>query len=296
MENELVISQEQIQSKIFNLRGQQIIMDSDLAEMFQTETKYINRAVKRNAKRFPPDFSFQLNEKEWENLKFQIGTSKQHGGRRTLPVVFTEQGVAMLSAVLQTDIAIEVSVQIMKVFVLMRKFLNENIGLLQRIDGIERKQIETDYKFEQVFKALEDKNKLPNQGVFFDGQIFDAYELTSKLIKSAKNNIVLIDNYIDEDTLTHLSKKIKGVNVLLLTKKINQQLELDIKKVNQQYGGFRLISFDKSHDRFLILDETEIYHLGASLKDLGKKWFAFSKMNPETIGKLMDKVKGIVGD
>lgn len=290
MSKELIISQKHIESRIFSIRGVQVMLDSDLAEMYQTETKYINRAIKRNPNRFPNDFAFQLDNKEWESLKFQIGTSSSHGGRRTPPFVFTEQGVAMLSSVLQTDIAVKVSVQIMKAFVQMRKFINNNSGLLQRLDGIERKQLETDQKFEKVFKALESKDLIPTQGVFFDGQIFDAYELTSKIIRSAKKNIVLIDNYIDESTLTHLCKKTKAVKVLLLTKAISKQLTLDVKKANEQYGNFELKTFTKSHDRFLIIDNTKVYHLGASLKDLGKKWFAFSKLEKSSVSSILSEL------
>ena len=173
----------------------------------------------------------------------------------------------------------------------MRKFIANHYGLLQRMEGIERKQIETDQKFEQVFKALESKNAIPNQGVFFDGQVFDAYELASKIIRSAKNSIVLIDNYIDESTLTHLSKKTKAVKVLLLTKTVSNQLTLDVKKANEQYGDFEIRNFEKSHDRFLIIDNTTVYHLGASLKDLGKKWFAFTKLNKESVESILKAIK-----
>lgn len=279
MGGDVILSQKHIESRIFNIRDTQVMLDSDLAEMYQTETKYVNRAVKRNPNRFPDDFAFQLNDTEWKNLKFQIGTSSTHGGRRTPPYVFTEQGVAMLSAVLQTDIAIKVSVQIMKAFIQMRKLFNENIGLLQRMDGIERKLLETDHKFELVFKALENRDGIPSQGIFFDGQVFDAYELASKIIRSAKKEIILIDNYIDESTLTHLSKKDKKVTVLLYCKNNTPQLQLDVKKADAQYGNFKINTLKQSHDRFLIIDQKELYHLGASLKDLGKKWFAFSKMD-----------------
>src|SRR5690606_3419017 len=206
------------------------------------------------------------------------------------PYVFTEQGVAMLSAVLRSDVAVKVSIQIINAFVEMRKLIANHSGLLQRMDGIERKQLETDHKFEQVFKALESKNEIPTQGVFFDGQVFDAYELASKIIRSAKKSIVLIDNYIDESTLTHLSKKNKAVKVLLLTKTISKQLTLDVKKADEQYGNFELQPFDKSHDRFLIVDNTEVYHLGASIKDLGKKWFAFSKLEKNSIANILKEI------
>src|SRR5690554_2484060 len=206
------------------------------------------------------------------------------------PYAFTEQGVAMLSAVLRSDVAVKVSIQIINTFVEMRKLIANHSGLLQRMDSIERKQLQTDQKFEKVFKALENKDIIPTQGVFFDGQIYDAYELTSKIIRSAKKNIVLIDNYIDESTLTHLCKKTKAVKVLLLTKAITKRLALDVKKANEQYGNFDLKTFTKSHDRFLIIDNTEVYHLGASLKDLGKKWFASSKLEKNSIANILKEI------
>jgi len=307
--NDIVISDiNEIENRIFTIRGVQVMLDSDLAEMYQTETKYINRAMKRNPDRFPETFVFQLTEEEIEmltsrfqigtlnkNLRFQIGTSNIRGGRRYLPFAFTEQGVAMLSAVLSTPVAIKVSVRIINVFVEMRKFIAIYGGLLQRMDGLEQKQLEikleTDQKFDRVFKALESKDTIPAQGVFFENQVFDAYEFTSKIIRSAEKNIILIDNYIDETTLTHLSKKKKGVKVLLLTPKIEEALKLDIQKANTQYGGFEAKIFNKSHDRFLIIDDTkEVYHLGASLKDLGRKWFAFSKMDKNSVESIVNAV------
>ncbi len=196
----------------------------------------------------------------------------------------------MLSAVLQTEIAIKVSVQIMNAFVEMRKLIASHIGLLQRMEGIEYKQLETDQKFEQVFKALERKDVIPTQGVFFDGQVFDAYELAAKIIRSAKQNIVLIDNYIDESVLALLCKRKKNVKVTLLSKNSNNSLLLDVKKANEQYPIIELKKFDKSHDRFLIIDQTEVYHLGASLKDLGKKWFAFSKMDKHSVQTILNSI------
>ena len=217
--------------------------------------------------------------------------SNQHGGRRTTPYAFTEQGVSGLSGVLKSKTAAKMHVAIMRAFVRMRKIINENIGLVQRIDSIERKQIETDQKLEQVFKALDNKETIPTQGVFFDGQVFDAYELASKIIRSAKNSIVLIDNYIDENTLTHLAKKNKDVKVLLLTKSISKQLQLDVQKANAQYGSFAIKTFTQSHDRFIIIDNTEVYHLGASLKDLGKKWFAFAKMDKHSVENIINLIE-----
>ncbi|MEY4046709.1 MAG: hypothetical protein RL284_260, partial [Bacteroidota bacterium] len=272
MSSKLTFAQKEIENRIFYFRGTQVMLDSDLATIYQVETRVLNQAVNRNIERFPELFRFQLTEVEFENWKSQIVMSENHnlksqnvissvhGGRRTLPYVFTEQGVAMLSAVLRSDVAVKVSIQIINAFVEMRKFIANHYGLLQRMEGIERKQIETDQKFEQVFKALESKNAIPNQGVFFDGQVFDAYELVSKIIRSAKNSIVLIDNYIDESTLTHLSKKTKAVKVLLLTKTVSNQLTLDVKKANEQYGDFEIRVFVNSHDSFIIIDNSDVYH------------------------------------
>lgn len=302
MSSKLTFAQKEIENRIFYFRGTQVMLDSDLATIYQVETRVLNQAVNRNIERFPELFRFQLTEVEFENWKSQIVMSENHnlksqnvissvhGGRRTLPYVFTEQGVAMLSAVLRSKIAVQISIQIINAFVEMRKFIANHYGLLQRMEGIERKQIETDQKFEQVFKALESKNAIPNQGVFFDGQVFDAYELASKIIRSAKNSIVLIDNYIDENTLTHLSKKAKSVKVVLLTKIMSNQLTLDVNKANEQYGNFEIRVFANSHDRFIIIDNSDVYHLGASLKDLGKKWFAFSKMDKSSVSNIIKEI------
>jgi len=290
MSKELTISQKEIESRIFVFRDSQIMLDRDLAEMYQVETKVLNQAVKRNIERFPQQFRFQLTDNEKMELVTNCDRFESLKHSSTNPYAFTEQGVAMLSAVLRSDVAVKVSIQIINAFVEMRKLIAKHSGLLQRMDGIERKQLETDQKFEKVFKALESKDLIPTQGVFFDGQVFDAYELASKIIRSAKKNIVLIDNYIDESTLTHLSKKTKAVKVLLLTKTITKQLTLDVKKANEQYSHFELKAFTKSHDRFLIIDNTEVYHLGASLKDLSKKWFAFSKLEKNSIANILKEI------
>jgi hypothetical protein len=299
MNNELSISKKHIENRIFTIRGEQVMLDYHLAELFIVETKRLNEQVKRNTKRFPLSFMFQLTTSEWDKLQSQIATTEPNVDlrsqiattkRRTLPFVFTEQGVAMLSAVLNSDTAIKVSIQIMDAFVKMRQIVLQNSLINYRLDKIEIKQLDNEQKFEQVFKALESKNTIPNQGVFFDGQVFDAYELASKIIRSAKATIVLIDNYIDESTLTHLSKKAKAVKVRLLTKTISKQLDLDLKKANEQYNHFELKTFTKSHDRFLIIDSTEVYHLGVSLKDLGKKWFAFSKLDKNSVANILNEI------
>ena len=290
MSKEIIISQNQLEHRIFTFRAVHVMIDRDLAEMYQVETKVLNQGVKRNMERFPDSFRFQLTDHEKNELVAICDRFESLKHATSNPFAFTEQGVAMLSAVLRSDIAVKVSIQIINTFIEMRKIIVGHSGLLQRMEGVERKLLETDQKFEQVFKALESKNEIPAQGVFFDGQIFDAYELASRIIRSAKESIVLIDNYIDESTLTHLAKKEKGVAVLLLTKSISKQLTLDLQKANEQYGNFTVKIFTQSHDRFLIIDGKEVYHLGASLKDLGRKWFAFSKLETKSVENMMKVV------
>ena len=298
MYNELVMSQKQIENKIFSIRGVQVMLDRDLAEIYQVPVKRLNEQVKRNIDRFPQDFMFQLTNPELDYLRSENTDSpsrshfatlnKQRGKNiKYFPYVFTEQGVAGLSGVLKSETAAKVHVAIMRAFIAMRKILQNNQLIYTRLDRVERKQLETDQKFEIVFKALENNDAIPTQGVFFDGQVFDAYELASKIIRFAKQSIVLIDNWIDETTLTHLAKKKKNVKVLLLTKSISKQINLDVSKANEQYGNFEVKQFTQSHDRFLIIDGKEVFHLGASLKDLGKKWFAFSKLDKSSVESII---------
>lgn len=305
--NELIIDNQTIQSKIYTIRGVQVMLDEDLAVLYGVETKNLNKAVNRNMDRFPEKFRFQLTQEEYDNLKFQIGTSslnaslrsqfvtleKQHGGRRYLPYVFTEQGVSMLSAVLRSKTAIEVSIKIIDTFVNMRKFLSQNASLFTRIDSIEKRQIsyeiKNDTKVDAILNAIEEKGTPQKQHIFYDGQIFDAYLFVSDIIKSAKSSIKLIDNYIDESTLVLFTKRDTKVDMKIYTKTISKQLKLDLEKHNAQYPKIDIEIFDLSHDRFLIIDEKDIYHFGASLKDLGKKWFAVSRMDINSfdiLGKL----------
>jgi len=282
--------QNYVEQKIFSIRGIQVMLDSDLAILYKTETKYINRAVKRNPDRFPDPFVFQLTEQEWDYLRCQIGTSKSIGGRRNLPFVFSEQGVAMLSSVLNTETSISVSIQIIKAFVNMRRFLLNNASVFQRIDRLEIKQHLSEEKIETLFKAL-DKNMLQaDKGIFFNGQVFDAYAFFSEIIKKAQHHIILIDNYVDETVLIQLSKRNPNVSATIYTGKISQQLLLDLDKHNKQYPPIEIKQFSESHDRFIIIDQTELYHIGASLKDLGKKWFAFSRMDTLAVD-LLKKLK-----
>ena len=264
------------------------MLDRDLAELYQVETKVLNQAVKRNIKRFPKNFRFQLTKEELENLRSQFVTFKKNLNTKYLPYVFTEQGVSMLSAVLKSNVAIEVSIKIIEAFVAMRKLIASNGLMFERFERIEQRLSVHDEKFDILFKALEDKTLKPSQGIFFDGQIFDAYEFVARLVKSAKRSIVLIDNYIDESVLTLFSKN-QNVDVTIYTKSISKQLQLDLKKYNAQYRPITIKLFKEAHDRFMIIDRRELYHIGASLKDLGKKWFAFSRMDMgslEILGRL----------
>jgi len=287
-------SEKQISSKIHTIRGLQVMLDRDLAELYEVKAIRLREQVKRNIKRFPDDFMFQLTKNEVDFLVSQnaIPSKKHLGG--FLPYVFTEQGVANLSSVLTNDKAIEVNIRIIRVFVAMRRFIQTNARLFQRLDNVEQKQLahtlDTNKKFEKVFKALEKEDIQPKQGIFFDGQVFEAYLFVTKIIKRAKKSIILIDNYVDESVLTLLDKRKKGVSAAIFTKQISKQLHLDLKKHNEQYDSIEIKIFNKSHDRFLIIDKQAVYHIGASLKDLGKKWFAFSKLD-KGILNIMEKIK-----
>lgn len=270
-----------IEQRIFTMRGVQVMLDRDLSILYEVETRALKQAVKRNLARFPTDFMFELTEDEISVLVSQsvIPSRKHLGGAKSL--AFTEQGVSSLSSVLTSTRAIEINIEIMRAFVKMRQFLSHNADLFHRLNHIEKRQIagelKTDERFEQVFKALEDKSIKPKQGIFFDGQVFDAYAFACDLIRAASRRIILIDNYVDESVLLLLAKRKVGVSMHLLTKTISRQLAQDIAKFNAQYPAIEALEFKLAHDRFLIVDD-DICHIGASLKDLGKKWFAFSKM------------------
>ena len=272
-----------IKSKIFTIREQQIMLDKDLAELYGVETKVFNQAVKRNFERFPEKFRFQLSQEEYEILRSQIVTLKNSRGQHTkyLPYVFTEQGVSMLSAVLKSKTAINISIKIIDSFVNMRKLINSNNFYTEQLKNIEKRQlsyeIKSDENFDKIFKALESNEPIQAQGIFYNGQIFDAHNFVSDLIRSAKKSIVLIDNYVNDTTLTLFSKNQK-VDITIHTNTITKSLKLDLEKYNKQYKKIALKTTKDFHDRFLIIDDKEVYHIGASLKDLGKKVFAFSKM------------------
>ena len=260
------------------------MLDSDVAMLYHYETKYINLAVRRNKERFPESFCFQLTEIETENLRLQFATaserpSNKFRNKKNPPYVFTEQGIAMLSGMLKNDIAIKVSINIMNAFVEMRKFIVNNSNIFNRLTTVEYKMLEHDQKFEKVFNELQkDKEAEFTQKIFFDGQIYDAYSLIIDIIKKAKEKILIIDNYIDDSVLKMLTKKNKNVKVTILTSEKSNIEKLDVQKFNKEYSKLEIAKTNKFHDRFILLDDKELYHCGASLKDLGKKCFAISRI------------------
>lgn len=283
-----------ISNLIYTIRGKQVMIDSDLAELYQVETKRLNEQVYRNKKRFPSQFMFQLTKDEFQILKSQIATSSssgKHGGRRTMPYAFTEQGIAMLSAVLKSDTAVDVSIRIMDSFVEMRKFLLSNQELFSRLDRVELKQLETDKRLEEVFNYLTASTEV-KQHIFFDGQIYDAFSFIVDIIKKAKTKLVLIDNYVDTKTLNLLCKKHTGVSVVIAGSGKGSLTKQDIATFNAQYRGLTAKTTNIFHDRFLIIDDKEAYLIGASLKDAGKKSFGVAKIeDPALIESLIKKVK-----
>ena len=278
------------------IRGQQVMLDKDLAMLYGVEAKVLNQAVKRNVERFPNDFRFQLTKEEC--LRSQIVTLNEKQGKhlKYMPYAFTEQGVAMLSSVLRSQTAIEVNILIMRAFVSMRHFMVNNASEFSRLETIEYHQLEmqqhlqeSDKRIEEVFRRLDEGNAKPKQGVFYNGQIYDAYTFVSDLIKSAKKRIVLIDNYVDETVLTLLDKRDNNVSAIICTQQISRQFQLDIDRHNAQYAPIDVETFHLSHDRFLCIDD-DVYHIGASIKDLGKKWFGFSKMEILTPDELVERI------
>jgi hypothetical protein len=285
-----LIKAETIQNKIYTLRGEQIILDKDLALFYEVKPIRLREQIKRNPNRFPPDFVFPLNESEIDYMVSQNAIPSKQSLGGSIPLVFTEQGVAAVSGVIKSEKADQVSVAIARAFIAMRKTFGQLHGVIQRLEGVEIKQLQTDNKLEQVLRALE-KDIQPKQGVFYEGQLFDAHVFVSDLIKKANKKLEIIDNYVDENTLLLLSKRKMEVNCTVYTR-IHPALKKDIEKHNKQYPVIDLVENRSSHDRFIILDNTQLYHIGASLKDLGNKCFAFSRMDeilPELISKLLNK-------
>lgn len=295
MENDVVI----IQNKIVVLRNQQVMIDRDIAELYGVATRTLNQAVKRNIERFPERFMFQLNEKEILFLRSQIVISKTEtrGGRQYLPYAFTEQGCAMLSAILKSEAAVQASIKIMDAFVAMRHFLQSNAEIFSEMSHIKKQlrdttvhQIEADKRIDELFTRM-DRYAIDNtQGIFFQGQIFDAYAKFESFIAQAQKSITLIDNYVDFSVLERFAKKKQGVKVTIYTLPQTRLSQQDVQQFNAQYPTLELKFTTTMHDHFLIIDNSTLYHIGASLKDLGKRCFAFDLFDasfiPDILGKL----------
>ena len=276
-------STEFIGAMIMEFRGQQVMIDRDLARLYGVTTKVLNQAVKRNIERFPDDFMFLLTMDEYS--RSQIVTLKPKRGQNIKypPFAFTENGIAMLSSVLHSPAAIQANIAIMRAFTAMRQLPRIHAESIRRIEIVERHQVELalhqaeiEHRLEEVFSKI-DSQLVPSQGIFFDGQVFDAHRFVSDLIRSAKQRVVLFDNYVDDTTLALLDKRADGVETAIYTKKVTSNLSADMLKHDTQYPPIEVHEFAQTHDRFLCIDDT-VYHIGASLKDLGTKWFAFSRM------------------
>ena len=297
LETKKELTNEEIKKLIYTVRGKQVMIDSDVAMLYHYETKKINQTVKRNKNRFPENFCFQLTEMELENMWSQfVTTSKlednKYRSKKYLPYVFTEQGIAMLSGLLKNDIAVQVSINIMNAFVEMRKFIYNNKNLFERVINIENQIDEKfdgyDRKFDEIFSRLQLEENI-KQRIFFNGQIWDSYSLIVDIIKKANEKITIIDNYIDDSILKMLSKKKENVEVNILTSEKSNIQNLDIKKFNKEYPLLKVERTNKFHDRFIIIDEKEMYHIGASIKDIGKKCFGINKIEDmEIIEKVIN--------
>ncbi|MBO4987324.1 MAG: ORF6N domain-containing protein [Lachnospiraceae bacterium] len=292
---EIEISQDAINNLINMIRGRQVMLDSDLAMLYQVETKVFNQAINRNIERFPERFRFQLTREEYASLRSQIVTSKGKGGRRYMPYAFTEQGISMLSAVLRSDIAIQISIKIMDAFVEMRRFLTSNALMFARINEMEMKQVifqeHTEEKFDKIFRYIAEHQE-SSQKIFFDGQIYDAFSLLVDLVRKAESKLVLVDNYVDVDTLNILAKKKAGIEVVIYTARGNKLTETDIKNFNKQYPTLEVRNTGMFHERFLIIDNTYAYHIGASIKDAGKKCFGVSLIEDNKIVRdILERLK-----
>jgi hypothetical protein len=284
--DEIIVAQPtDIKNLIFTVRGVQVLLDSDVAMLYGYETKNINKAANRNKMRFPENFRFKLTREEYEKaifLRFQNGTSSDvlHGGRRYLPYVFTEQGIAMLSGLLKNDIAVQVSIGIMQAFVEMRRIISFYGHTLERLTNVEYKLLEHDKRFDELFDQIQASQEF-SQGVFYKGQIYDAFKLIMKIIRAASTSLIIIDNYADDTVLDMLTAKKSGVAVTIVSSKPNRISALAIAKFTAQYPGLRILASDEFHDRFIVIDDKKLYHVGASLKDAGKKCFALSLIEDE---------------
>ena len=283
-----------IRDCIFTVRGVQVMVDWDLAALYRVETRVMNQAVRRNENRFPERFRFRLSKPEMDELITNCDNSGRLKHYPGLPYVFTEQGIAMLSSVLKSETAVSVSIRIMDAFVEMRRMLIALTPVTQMLNELRQKQMldqaKNEERFAQIFAEF-GKLEIPMQGVFYDGQLWDACSLVEKLITRAKVTILLIDNWVGAGTLDMLAKKNSGVGVEIVTSKRGCKLaESDIAKFNMQYPTLAVRFSESFHDRFLIIDNRELYLIGASLKDLGKKCFGFTKMDTNEIAGIITRI------
>lgn len=279
-----------IENKILLIRNEQVMIDRDLAELYGIETKRLNEAVKRNIERFPADFMFALRPSEKDELVANCDRFAVLKHSSTMPNAFTEQGVAMLSSVLKSKTAVEINIQIMRAFIAMRRFLRSNAEIFAELKHLRQQQINSDKRIDELFSKMEKYAIDDMQGIFFQGQIFDAYAKFEQFIQSANKEIILIDNYVDLSVLQRLAKKQKKVNVVIYTDKKTKLTQQDIQKFNAQYPNLTLKYTNKMHDRFMIIDGKTLYHIGASLKDLGKKCFAFEILDASIIHAILANI------
>ena len=285
LEIQATISNEEIKNLIYTIRGKQVMLDSDVAKLFNYATKDLNRNVRNNIERFPEYYCFRLTEDEYKSLRCKNFTLNKNGRgehRKYLPYVFTEYGITMLAGLLKSEIAVSISIKIVNTFIEMRNFLNSNGQVFERLTNVEYKLLEHDKKFDKVFNQLQQEENI-KQKIFFQGQIWDSYSLIIDIIKRANKKITIIDNYIDDSMLKMLTKKNKNVEVVIITSDKSNIENIDIKKFNKEYPILKVAKSDKFHDRFIIIDNKELYHCGASIKDLGKKCFAINKIEDISI-------------
>ena len=285
------ISNEEIKNLIYTIRGKQVMLDSDVARLFKYQTKDLNRNVRNNIERFPEYYCFQLTNEEYKSLRCKIFTLNENGRgqhRKYLPYVFTEYGITMLAGLLKSEVAVNVSIKIVNSFIEMRKFLSANGQVFERLTNMEYKLLEHDKKFNIIFNQLQHEESI-KQRIFLQGQIYDAYSLIVDIIKKANKKILIIDNYVDDSILKMLTKKKNNVEVVILTSNKSNIQDIDIQKFNKEYPILKIAKTNKFHDRFIVLDSEEMYHLGASIKDVGKKCFGINKIEDlDIIGKIIN--------
>lgn len=294
-ENRLIIqeeiSNEEIKKLIYTIRGKQVMLDSDVARLFKYATKDLNRNVKNNIERFPEYYCFQLTNEEYKSLRCKNFTLNENGRgqhRKYLPYVFTEYGITMLAGLLKSEVAVNVSIKIVNTFIEMRKFISANGQLFERLTNVEYKLLEHDKKFDEIFNQLQHEENI-KQKIFFEGQIYDAYSIIIDIIRKANKKILIIDNYINDSILKMLTKKKNNVEVIILTSNKSNIQNIDVQKFNKEYPVLKISKTNKFHDRFIIIDNKEMYHLGASIKDLGKKCFGINRIEDiEIINKIIN--------